>query len=58
LGVIGSSIYGREKDLNLVKNQPQEAFGYKLMFTGYEPVDNNTKYAFNIKCVKGDNALQ
>ncbi len=57
LGVIGSSIYGREKELDLVKGQPQEVFGYKLMFTGYEPIDNNSKYAFNIKCVKGDNAF-
>ncbi len=53
LGVIGSSIFTREKDMNLVKNVPSEAFGYQVTFTGYEPIDNNTKYAFNINLKKG-----
>ncbi len=57
LGVVGSSVFSREKDLDLVKNQPQEAFGYKLMYTGYKPIDNNTKYAFAIKCMQGNNAF-
>ena len=54
LGVIGSSIFSREKDINLVKNVPSEAFGYKVTFTGYEPIDNNTKYAFNVNLQKGN----
>ncbi len=54
LGVIGSAAYGRETDIDLIKNQPKEAFGYKLTFTGYQPIENNTKYAFNIQVEKGD----
>ncbi len=54
LGVIGSAAYGQETDIDLIKNQPREAFGYKLTFTGYHPIENNTKYAFNIKVEKGE----
>jgi cytochrome c-type biogenesis protein CcmF len=54
LGVIGSSAYSQEKDIDLIKNQPKEAFGYKLTFTGYHPIENNSKYAFNIKVEKGE----
>ena len=54
LGVIGSSIFSREKDINLVKGVPSEAFGYQVTFTGYEPIDNNTKYAFNVNLKKGN----
>ena len=54
LGVIGSSVYSREKDIDLVKGKQQEAFGFQLMFTGYKAIDNNTKYAFDIKCIKGE----
>jgi cytochrome c-type biogenesis protein CcmF len=52
LGVIGSSAYSQEKTLNLVKGQPVEAFGYQMTFTGYQPIENATKYAFNIKMNK------
>jgi len=52
LGVIGSSAYSKEKTLNLVKNKPVEAFGYQMVFTGYEPIENATKYAFNINMNK------
>jgi len=52
LGVIGSSAYSNEKTLNLVKGKPVEAFGYQMIFTGYEPIDNATKYAFNINLNK------
>jgi cytochrome c-type biogenesis protein CcmF len=54
LGVIGSNAYSQETDMDLIKNQPKEAFGYKLTFTGYHPVENNTKYAFNIQVEKGE----
>ncbi len=53
LGVIGSTAYSSQKDIDLIKDQPQEAFGYQLVFTGYHPIDNNTKYAFNIDIKKG-----
>lgn len=52
LGVIGSSAYSSEKTLNLVKGKPTEAFGYQMVFTGYQPIENNTKYAFNISMKK------
>ena len=54
LGVIGSTAYSSEKDIDLVKGQPQEAFGYQLVFTGYHPIENNTKYAFNVNIKKGN----
>ena len=54
LGVVGSEVYTNQKDLDLVKNKPQDAFGYQLTFTGYTPIENNTKYAFNINLKKGN----
>jgi cytochrome c-type biogenesis protein CcmF len=54
LGIVGSAAYSSEKDIDLVKDQPQEAFGYQLVFTGYHPIENNTKYAFNVNIKKGD----
>ncbi len=53
LGVIASSVFSREQDIDLIKNEPHEAFGYKMVFTGYQSIDNNTKYAFNINCIRG-----
>jgi cytochrome c-type biogenesis protein CcmF len=52
LGVVGSAAYSSETDLELVKDVPKEAFGYQLTFTGYYPIENNTKYAFNIRLQK------
>lgn len=54
LGVVGSAGYSVEKDIDLTKNEPLEVFGYKLNFTGYSPIANNTKYAFNVDIEKGD----
>jgi len=54
LGVIGSARYSDHVDIDLLKNEPKEAFGYQLTFTGYSPIENNTKYAFNIELKKGD----
>jgi cytochrome c-type biogenesis protein CcmF len=53
LGVIGSAAYSNEVDVNLVKNEPVEAFGYQMMFTGYRTTDDG-KFAFNIDLTKGD----
>ncbi|HRI45863.1 MAG TPA: cytochrome c-type biogenesis CcmF C-terminal domain-containing protein [Ignavibacteriaceae bacterium] len=58
LGVIGSSAYSEEKDLNLIKGESQEIFGYKLKFTGYQPFDNNKKYYFNIDVEKSGREYQ
>ncbi|MCJ7554155.1 MAG: cytochrome c biogenesis protein CcsA [Ignavibacteriaceae bacterium] len=54
LGVIGSAAYSEEVDLDLIKNKPAQAFGYEMTFTGYQPIENNTKYAFNIELKKGE----
>ena len=58
LGVIGSSAYSKEVNIDLIKNVPQEAFGYQLTFTGWHPVENNTKYAFTVDMKKGDKNYQ
>jgi cytochrome c-type biogenesis protein CcmF len=49
LGVISSSIYSRENDIDLIKNEPKTVLGYKMTFTGYNSIENQSKYAFNIK---------
>jgi cytochrome c-type biogenesis protein CcmF len=54
LGVIGSAAYSTETDIDLIKGEPKEAFGYEMMFTSWNPIENNTKYAFNIEIKKGD----
>lgn len=54
LGVIGSAGYSVKQDVDLVKGIPTDVLGYKMLFTGYKPIDNNTKYAFNVDINKGD----
>ena len=54
LGVIGSSVNSQQVDVDLVKNESVSAFGYEMTFTGWMPIDNNTKYSFNIDVKKGD----
>jgi len=54
LGVIGSAAYSKEISLDLIKGEPQEAFGYEMIFTGWNPIENNTKYAFNVSVKKGE----
>ncbi|RPI63725.1 MAG: cytochrome C biogenesis protein, partial [Ignavibacteriales bacterium] len=55
LGIVGSGAYSDEVNVDLVKNKPSQAFGYEMTFTGYTPIENNTKYAFNVSMKKGDN---
>jgi cytochrome c-type biogenesis protein CcmF len=55
LGIIGSAAYSDQINIDLVKNKPSQAFGYEMTFTGYAPIENNTKYAFNVSVKKGDN---
>lgn len=54
LGIIGSAAYSAEQNIDLVKDKPTKAFGYEMTFTGYTSIENNTKYAFNIKMQNGD----
>ncbi|UCH64779.1 MAG: cytochrome c biogenesis protein CcsA [Ignavibacterium sp.] len=58
LGVIGSAAYSKQVDVDLKKNQTTSAFGYEMTFTGWEPIDNNTKYSFNIDVKKGGSDYQ
>ena len=55
LGIVGSAAYSDEQNVDLVKGKPAKAFGYEMTFTGYTPIENNTKYAFNVAMKKGDN---
>ena len=57
LGIVGSGAYSDEVNVDLVKNKPSQAFGYEMTFTGYTPIENNTKYAFNVTMKKGDNVF-
>src|SRR4030066_1180463 len=54
LGVIGSAVYSEEVTVDLVKGKPVTAFGYDLTFTGGYPIENNTKFAFNVDVKKGN----
>ena len=54
LGVIGSAGYSDQVNIDLIKDKPVSAFGYQMTFTGYNPIENNTKYAFNIDMKNGD----
>ncbi len=53
LGVIGSAVYSEEVTVDLVKGKPASAFGYEMTFTEIYPIENNTKYAFNVDVKKG-----
>ena len=58
LGVIGSAVYSEEMTVDLVKGKPVTAFGYDLTFTGGYPIENNTKFAFNVNVKKGTSEYQ
>lgn len=47
IGVIASSKYDKSIDVNLVKGETADVFGYKMVFTGYSPTDDG-KYKFKI----------
>jgi cytochrome c-type biogenesis protein CcmF len=55
LGIVGSAGFSEHVNVDLYKNKPAQAFGYEMIFTGYTPIENNTKYAFNVSMKKGDN---
>lgn len=52
LGVIGSTAYSKEVDVDLIKGETKQAFGYDITFTGWNSIENNTKYAFNLDLQK------
>lgn len=52
IGVVASGGYSDHKQVDLVKGEKLNVFGYDLAFTGYEPIDNGKKYAFNVEITK------
>jgi len=54
LGVIGSSVNTQQIDVDLVKNETLSVLGYEMTYTGWKPIDENTKYSFNIDVKNGD----
>lgn len=58
LGVIGSAVYSDEIELDLVKGEKQEALGYTVEFAGYQTIENNTKYAFNVDVKRGNSSYR
>jgi cytochrome c-type biogenesis protein CcmF len=54
LGVIGSAVYSDQVDMKLEKGKSASAFGYEMTFSEIYPIENNTKWAFNINVKKGE----
>ncbi len=57
LGVIGSSVYDKEVDIDLIKNEPKETLGRTLTFLGFEPIEDGNKFAFLIDVKKGNKSF-
>ena len=53
LGVVGSSAYSKQVEVDLTKGKPVQVLGHTLEFTGYNPIENNTKYEFNVSVRDG-----
>jgi cytochrome c-type biogenesis protein CcmF len=58
LGVIGSSAYGNEVNIDLEKGKQVQALGYNLEFANINPIENNSKYEFVINVKKGEKSYQ
>lgn len=58
LGVIGSSAYSKQVDIDLEKGKPVQALGYTLTFTSFKPIENNTKFAFAVEVKEGNSKYQ
>ncbi len=52
LGVIASGWFTEEKQMELIKGETKEAFGYNVTFTGYHPIEDGKKFAFDIEIEK------
>jgi len=55
LGVIATGGFTVKQTADLPKGETVNVLGYNLMFTGYEAIENNTKYAFNVEIDNGGN---
>lgn len=54
VGVIATGGYSKHQQIDLVKGEKVNLFGYELKFTGYEPIEGGKKYAFNVEIKKGN----
>ncbi|MEW6195263.1 MAG: cytochrome c-type biogenesis CcmF C-terminal domain-containing protein [Bacteroidota bacterium] len=54
VGVVATAGNTEQMQIDLVKGEKQQAFGYDLMFSGYTPIENGTKYSFNVEITKGN----
>ncbi len=48
LGVLISGNFSKTQEIKLPKDKIVEALNHKFEFTGYHPIDNGKKYAFNV----------
>ncbi|GJQ62805.1 MAG: cytochrome c assembly protein [Melioribacteraceae bacterium] len=53
LGVIATGGFTEDKQVQLVKGETVEVLGHEVTFTGYRPIENGKKYAFDIEVVDG-----
>jgi cytochrome c-type biogenesis protein CcmF len=56
LGVIATGGFSKEESVDLAKGETVETLNHKLTFMGYTPIENGSKYAFNIKVEKGNSS--
>ncbi len=56
LGIIATGGFTKDKRIDLERGKTVEVFGHNLTFTGYKPIENGAKYAFNVEVKKGDNS--
>lgn len=54
VGVVATGGYSKHQQVDLVKGEKVNLFGYELTFTGYQPIEGGKKYAFNVSIKKGN----
>ncbi|MBI1937876.1 MAG: cytochrome c biogenesis protein CcsA [Ignavibacteriales bacterium] len=52
IGVVATAGHSDQKQIDLVKGEKINVFGYDLTFSGYTPIENGKKYAFNVVIAK------
>jgi len=52
LGVIASGWFSQETQIELIEGKTVSAFGYDVTFTGYTPIEDGNKFAFQISVDK------
>ncbi len=57
LGVIATAGFTEKKTVDLIQGETINILGQNLTFTGYQPFQNNTKYAFNIEVGDGNDKI-